>query len=103
MNSASDGTVMDDLNIAMDEVTGRKPTCEYPLKPTPKFGPDGTWNTPFCKGVDGCLHNEQYCPNGCNGMALWQNWNTFRPELSKTTRHFISCYNEGRNYGGVPG
>merc|ERR1719174_547140 len=78
------------------------PTCEYPLKPTPKFGPDGTWNTPWCKDIDGCEENEMFCPDGCNGVATWTSWSYARNYLRPDKKQFQSCW-QGKNYGGVPG
>merc|ERR1712232_1308158 len=37
-------------------------TYKYPMGPKRKFGPDGTWATPYCKDVRGC--ETVYCPNG---------------------------------------
>jgi len=68
----------------------------------PKFGPDGTWATPYCPGLQGC---EAYCPAGCNGIAYWEPW-PYRPneevekregwQRNKNLANFIACH-QGSN------
>jgi len=45
--------------------------AEWPIKPKPQFGPDGTWAHPYCKDIQGCV---PYCPAGCDGVAKWDWW-----------------------------
>lgn len=48
------------------------PDCgSWPIKAKPRFGPDGTWEHPYCKDIQGCV---PYCPAGCDGVAKWGWW-----------------------------
>jgi len=75
------------------------------------FGPDGTWATPFCPHVEGCLLAERVCPAGCDGTAWWQAGFNRRKEgfgaLPASRKplqlaHFHGC-EQGKTYGGAFG
>jgi hypothetical protein len=70
------------------------------------FGPDGTWNTPYCKDIQGCI---PYCPPGCNGGARWM-WplkgnsrlGVPRGGPNSVLRHFEAC-EQGKKLPGPVG
>jgi len=70
------------------------------------FGPDGTWATPYCKHIQGCLNEEKKCPAGCNGAAYWEwaypaNSRLGIPKQGKRF-HYLGCV-QGMNRGGAIG
>jgi len=94
----------------LDEIVvpenARRPLWE--LKKRPKFGPDGTWATPYCKSVLGCT---PYCVDGCNGVAVWSVEKN-PPGLGAEGReeydpnnpggHFVSCIPTDKSRGRAP-
>jgi len=101
--SVADNLEDDDLDVR--DLTAGTP---YPVPANkPRFGPDGTWATPYCKRIQGCEPDEVYCPAGCDGAAFWvehsyANSRLGVPARGKTGKHYLGCH-QGRNLGGAVG
>jgi hypothetical protein len=89
--------------------TARTPQWALPKK-QPKFGPDGSWATPYCKSLLGC---EPYCPWGCDGLAKWEanyggpglgNADQDNYDANNKDAHFTSCVQgDARGIAPFPG
>lgn len=75
---------------------------KLPILPHDPWGPDGTWNTPYCKDIQGC---EPYCVPGCNGAVRWM-WAIYGNDrlgvpagnMQSRLRHFQGC-EQGKRLG----
>jgi hypothetical protein len=98
-------------DLDLDLERGTPYTWAAPADLRRGFGPDGTWATPYCKHIQGCLKEERSCPAGCNGAAYWEWTNPANSRLgvpnsmgaAKGKRmHYLGCQ-QGMNRGGAIG
>jgi len=107
MDDEDELALLDDL-YGDDLALPGKP--KIPLQQVGPWGPDGTWNTPYCKDIQGCT---PYCPPGCDGAARWM-WAAYpnsRLDVPKGPiggmgrggpRHFVAC-EQGKRVPGAVG